>query len=1453
MNPSRLACVLLVGTLAVAAVLAQEKPLAQPDDYAAAMKKVAARFQGRPGVVLHVGDSITHSNPYGQWARQGEGQTDDDRAILEWMHAGANDDTDGWWLARTDLPGGRSYTATGGLRADELLAGGKHGLPALAKLLETYRPQMVVLMIGTNDVWASRTLNSYRADLANAVDLILDQGVICILSTIPPHYRQPNLARSYNDAVREIAKARHLPLIDYEREIFERRPKDWNGTLLGKDDVHPTAGSGDLTAASAPTAENLRNSGYLLRGWLTVQKVAEVHRRVLGGFARKAPAETRPAETKPAQGTPVRLAVTRDTWFSNVGPEADANLGGASRLKLKSHQEMSLIDVDPAALKGKVVYGATLHLKQSGPERLWRVTVSSFGSDWVEGTSTGYEPQKGSSSHNHRRHPDVPWAGPGSDLCAVMLGEGGTLWRMADATAPDSSGWQTVAVDPKVVAARVAGISYGFLLFDDTGTEWTRQGEKWTSRHFPNRFVHSRESGAENAPYLTVLVGPADSDPPAAAGELKAETGTLPAGEAWVSWLTPADKGPAGTAGFFVTVDGKEVPRYLIPLAGQPGERVRMHLRDLDLQVGAKVKLAVKAVDGAGNVGPAAELAVTISDREAKPLPGKAGKPFTETAPLPRLGEAEVAVLDELDKVQPVTGDMIPKQPDGYLAANHLWSAKGKEIHIQAARNEFAAFQVLLRGTARGVRPELTFAGASPGKASFFRYLHVNSAKGPLPDPVVPLAGGLDVPAADENIAGQKSGSLLCEVYVLHDAPAGDHKGKLVLRTGGDSLELAVVLRVWDFTLPDHLSFLPEMNCYGLPANERGYYRLAHLHRTVLNRVPYYHNGEIADGFAPRRDGGRFDWTAWDRRFGPYLDGSAFADLPRKGVPLDCFYLPLMENWPTPIEPSYNGDYWADRAFTPGYREAFVAASRQFAEHMNSRGWNDTFFQFFLNGKNDFKARGWSRSTAPWLLDEPSNFQDFWALRWFGTAFHEGVNLGRGKAKMVFRADISRPQWQRNALDGLLDYNVVGGVVRKYPRLVLDRKEQNGEVVVDYGGSNAIDQSNLQPVGWSLDSWATGLDGVLPWQTVGEEEAWKRANTETLFYPARGPFGPDPLPSIRLKAYRRGQQDVEYLTLLAQTLNEPRWAVGQRVREALGLRGKHESAGGDDAGAIQFRKLLPQDVWSLRVRLGQALSDAHPAARAKLVELRTPARDLSRLVPGYVSNAAPGPPRDDTPPVTKIEPGGGTKVEPPAGKSVSRGLQGPTVVYDALIDFGEPDRKFGKEPRSNALRRADECNAFLVRFDLDKLDVPAKAKLVKAVLSFYVWDPSSKGDTKVVALPLKMAWDEETVTWNQPAAGKKWQGGKHFAFSSDTGPASKHVVVKPDMGSDTVDPPLEYQLDVTEMVRGWLDGTLTNHGLAIAPVIDRAIDEGQFTRFQMYASEYREIKYTPKLTVYLQP
>src|SRR5687768_5786099 len=201
------------------------------------MKTVAGKRTGRAGVVLHVGDSITYASPYAAWARAGQGRTDADTEALRWMHAGADDNTDGWYLARFDHPdGGRSHTACSGLRADELLAGGKRGMPKLADLLDRYKPQAVVLMLGTNDASAQRPVEAYRQDVESILDAVLSRGIVPIVSTTPPHVHQPDLAASYDDALREIAERLQLPLIDFEREVLTRRPSDWDGTLLARGD-----------------------------------------------------------------------------------------------------------------------------------------------------------------------------------------------------------------------------------------------------------------------------------------------------------------------------------------------------------------------------------------------------------------------------------------------------------------------------------------------------------------------------------------------------------------------------------------------------------------------------------------------------------------------------------------------------------------------------------------------------------------------------------------------------------------------------------------------------------------------------------------------------------------------------------------------------------------------------------------------------------------------------------------------------------------------------------------------------------------------------------------------------------------------------------------------------------------------------------------------------------------
>lgn len=466
-------------------------------------------------------------------------------------------------------------------------------------------------------------------------------------------------------------------------------------------------------------------------------------------------------------------------------------------------------------------------------------------------------------------------------------------------------------------------------------------------------------------------------------------------------------------------------------------------------------------------------------------------------------------------------------------------------------------------------------------------------------DPLVPL------PAAnrpEQKPAG--TGELFIEIRVPRHAAGGRHTG--TLRIGERQLPLTVT--VWNFSLPDRLSFVPQMNCYGLPGHERDYYRLAHEHRTVLNRLPYGWTGRVDRRSAPViRADGSWDWTAWDAEFGPLLDGSAFGDLPRAGVPVDAFYLPLNENWPMDHEKHFLGGYWIESAYDAGYWREFRAAAANFAAHFAAKGWTEPMFEFYLNNKVYFKRdRGnrWDACSAPWVFDEPVNTQDFWALRRFGLEFWRGVAAHPG-ARFTFRADISRPEWQRDLLDNVTGTEVVSGVLRTYRDRVVGRAERFGNFVAMYGSANRIGTPNVIPAAWCVEAWALGADGVVPWQTIGKPAAWTTPDTLSLFYPT--PDGP--VPSLRLKSFRAGQQLTEYLAMYAALSGHSRAAIGAAVLAEPGLHSTLEKKSEADAGTFRFGTEARDSLAALRRRVGFWLDARAPAERDRWHDPRPAARD----------------------------------------------------------------------------------------------------------------------------------------------------------------------------------------------------------------------------------------------------
>ena len=445
-------------------------------------------------------------------------------------------------------------------------------------------------------------------------------------------------------------------------------------------------------------------------------------------------------------------------------------------------------------------------------------------------------------------------------------------------------------------------------------------------------------------------------------------------------------------------------------MAGKPGDEVKMHIKDLPFKPGQEIVLSIKAVDGAGNIGNPFSQNIQVAFNQL-PIHIKEPdiSPFPPNSDLLKCGSLEISVLDLLDKVNPQTGRIIPEQKEGYKGGNHIFSAQNKLIRLHGSRNEHVAFQINFKGKSRETFVNYKFKNNSKLRVKLYEFGYVktgsNNSKveiNVLPDPLLPFNGSFSIPstAGKVRIENQLNHSIVLEAYIPHNEPPGKKTGTVSIQNGDRVLELDVELTVWDFTLPDKLSFVPEMNVYSKVSPYRGYeyYRLAHEHRTCLNRLPYAWSGK--PDFSPEWNGSRFNWAEWDKRIGPLLDGSAFNDMPRRGEPVDMMYLPFSENWPVNIFKHYTPSYWADEAFTPEYESMLKKSFRLFAKHCNEKKWYDTIFQFYLNNKIYYRSK-YHKSSAPWLFDEPMNTQDFWALRWYGLLWRSAVDQVEGDAKNV--------------------------------------------------------------------------------------------------------------------------------------------------------------------------------------------------------------------------------------------------------------------------------------------------------------------------------------------------------------------------------------------------------------------------------------------------------------------
>ena len=183
------------------------------------------------------------------------------------------------------------------------------------------------------------------------------------------------------------------------------------------------------------------------------------------------------------------------------------------------------------------------------------------------------------------------------------------------------------------------------------------------------------------------------------------------------------------------------------------------------------------------------------------------------------------------------------------------------------------------------------------------------------------------------------------------------------------------------------------------------------------------------------------------------------------------------------------------------------------------------------------------RETTFWLLDEPMFRDDYLVLSMFSELTREGFR-GAVPVQVDFRVDCSRVEEVHGMFNNVDLFVGSTGNLREFRRLKDDQdlsyiRQPSGRPRTwwIYGGTCRPSDLPVANRAWAIDTFLAGFDGLLPWLAYGGDEAWDSAEAaeNAVFYPAAkrwdydGCYG-----SLRMKAFRDGQQDAEYLRLLCQ-------------------------------------------------------------------------------------------------------------------------------------------------------------------------------------------------------------------------------------------------------------------------------------------------------------------------------
>jgi hypothetical protein len=494
-------------------------------------------------------------------------------------------------------------------------------------------------------------------------------------------------------------------------------------------------------------------------------------------------------------------------------------------------------------------------------------------------------------------------------------------------------------------------------------------------------------------------------------------------------------------------------------------------------------------------------------------------------------------------------------------ANNAVWN--GSTIQLFGAQNEIIAFQLIINATSSGasnvtVRLDsligssyvITNTGGIGDPMNYTgkrielfveSYINVTTKSagghiapkaispayysGQIPDGLVPFEVGQSKGGSPFNIASNVNQGVWVDIYIPKDAPPDLYSGKaIVYENGVVRYNIPVSLKVYGFALSDSTHFHNMFNLnmddikvkHGVSIYSAAYntildkyYKMCHRHRMDLTAKATH--------------------SAFNSYASGYYTGNAYT--PSNG-------------YEGPGISVGNGTYGigvydqpqssASSGFTPVSESGWWAAADTWVSWFNANAPSTVIFKY-MNDEPDSTQYALIQQRASWIHSNPGvgrRLKTYCTVK-IDPRLYGYIDFWCEGGDSYVSSDVAA---RKSAGDKIAFYNFCRPIIPALP--VIDVEAADSRVVSWIGWKYKLDQYFL----WTVDAVSDGTRQINEWVDnylmMGGYYVWGYANFlytgQNAVFSSYDKGIPGPIASIRMKNWRRGQQDYEYLWLASQ-------------------------------------------------------------------------------------------------------------------------------------------------------------------------------------------------------------------------------------------------------------------------------------------------------------------------------